>query len=88
MNSKEAKVKKIRGSSNVAYLGRALDEMVYSFMEEHKIDGLSLAIVQAPYIPRSVGYGVSDTKHRTLASVNTLWPAGPISQAFAAVAVM
>ena len=57
-------------------------------MEEHKIDGLSLAIVQAPYIPRSVGYGVSDTKHRTLASVNTLWPAGPISQAFAAVAVM
>lgn len=88
MNSKEAKVKKIRGSSNVAYLGRALDEMVYSFMEEHKIDGLSLAIVQAPYIPRSVGYGVSDTKHRTLASVNTLWPAGQISQAFAAVAVM
>ncbi len=88
MNSKEAKVKKIRGSSNVSYLNRALDEMVYSFMEEHGIEGLSLAIVQAPYIPRSVGYGVSDTKHRTLASVNTLWPAGQISQAFAAVAVM
>ena len=28
MNSKEAKVKKIRGSSNVSYLNRALDEMV------------------------------------------------------------
>lgn len=88
MNTKDSKIRKIRGSSNVAYLGHSVDEMIYEFMEEHAIEGLSLAIVQAPYIPRSVGYGVSDTKHRTLASVNTLWPAGQISQAFAAVAVM
>lgn len=53
-----------------------------------EIPGLTLAIVQAPYIPRVVGYGMSDEKQRRLASPNTMWPAGHISQAFAAVAVM
>lgn len=55
---------------------------------EGKIDGLTLAIVQAPYIPRVAGYGYSDSRRRRLASPNTMWPAGPISQAFAAVAIM
>jgi len=80
--------KKLRGSADVTYLGRAVDEMIWRFMEENGIPGLTLAIVQAPYIPRVVGYGMSDTKQRRLASANTMWPAGPISQAFAAVAVM
>ena len=79
---------KPRGSADVTYLGRAVDEMIWKFMEEHAIPGLTLAIVQAPYIPRVVGYGLSDAKQRRLASVNTMWPAGPISQAFAAVALM
>ncbi len=79
---------KTRGSADVTYLGRAVDEMVWRFMDENRIPGLTLAIVQAPYIPRVVGYGVSDEKQRRLASPNTLWPAGPLSQAFAAVAVM
>ena len=39
-------------------------------------------------LTRVVGYGVSDEKQRRLASPNTMWPAGPISQAFAAVALM
>lgn len=79
---------KTRGSADVTYLGRAVDEMIWRFMEENRIPGLTLAIVQAPYIPRVVGYGVSDEKQRRLASANTMWPAGPISQAFAAVALM
>jgi len=79
---------KMRGSADVTYLGRAVDEMIWRFMEENKIPGLTLAIVQAPYIPRVVGYGLSDEKQRRLASANTMWPVGPISQAFAAVAVM
>jgi len=79
---------KQRGSADVTYLGRAVDEMIWRFMEENGIPGLTLAIVQAPYIPRVVGYGMSDVKQRRLASANTMWPAGPISQAFAAVAVM
>ena len=72
---------KMRGSADTSYLGRTVDEMVWRFMEEQGIPGLTLAIVQAPYIPRVVGYGLSDEKQRRLASANTMWPAGPISQA-------
>lgn len=89
MNTRQLhKTAKKRGSADVTYLGRAVDEMIWNFMEENAIPGLTLAIVQAPYIPRVVGYGLSDAGQRRLASPNTMWPAGPISQAFAAVAVM
>ena len=79
MNTKEHEVMKLRGSADVSYLGRTVDKMIWDFMEEEGIKGLTLAIVQAPYIPRVVGYGYSDEKQKRLASVNTLWPAGPIS---------
>lgn len=88
MNTREHQEQKIRGSADVSYLGRTVDEMIWEFMKEQEIPGLTLAIVQAPYIPRVVGYGLSDTGTRRLASANTLWPAGQISQAFAAVAAM
>lgn len=80
--------KKVRGSADVTYLGKSIDQMIWDFMEEKEIPGLTLAIVQAPYIPRVVGYGMSDVEQRRLASAVTVWPAGQISQAFAAVAVM
>ena len=64
MNTKEHAEMKIRGSADVSYLGRTVDEMIWEFMEENGIPGLTLAIVQAPYIPRVVGYGLSDEKQR------------------------
>lgn len=88
MNTREHETMKMRGSADVSYLGQTVDQMIWDFMKEQEIPGLTLAIVQAPYIPRVVGYGMSDTGERRLASANTMWPAGPISQAFAAVAVM
>lgn len=88
MNTKEHEVMKMRGSGDVSYLGQSVDSMIWEFMKEKEIPGLTLAIVQAPYIPRVVGYGLSDAGEKRLASANTMWPAGPISQAFAAVAVM
>ena len=88
MNTNEHENMKLRGSADTSYLGRTVDEMIWNFMEEEKIQGLTLAIVQAPYIPRVVGYGMSDAGQRRLASANTMWPVGPISQAFAAVAAM
>ena len=84
----EPELQKTRGNCDVSYLGQSIDTMISQFMMEEKIDGLTLAIVQAPYIPRVVGYGMSDRSQRRLASANTMWPIGPISQAFAAVAVM
>lgn len=75
-----------RGTSRVAYLNQALDQIIYDFMADNHIPGMALAIVQAPYIPRVVGYGLSNVEKGLLASSKTLWPAGPISQAYAAVA--
>lgn len=77
-----------RGNVEVAYQGKSIDQMIYEFMEEEGIPGMTLAIVQAPYIPRVVGYGVTDLEKATLASVKTLWPIGPISQGYTAVAIM
>ena len=88
MNTKEHKEMKVRGDYDVSYLNNSIDQMIIDFMKEENIPGLTLAIVQAPYIPRVVGYGYSDVKEKRLASVNTMWPAGPISQAFCAVAIM
>ncbi len=79
---------KLRGSSDVSYQGESIDSMISEFMKIHDVPGLTLAIVQAPYIPRVVGYGMSDKVQKRLASPNTVWPAGNISQAFLAVAVM
>lgn len=76
---------KMRGSADVSYLGQSVDSMIWEFMKEKGIPGLTLAIVQAPYIPRVVGYGLSDTGERRLASANTMWPAGPISQALSLI---
>lgn len=77
-----------RGNVRVAYQGKSIDQMIYEFMEEQGIPGMTLAIVQAPYIPRVAGYGVTDIEHGNLAAAKTIWPIGPISQGFTAVAVM
>ena len=66
-----------RGDVQVAYQGKSIDQMIYEFMEEKGIPGMTLAIVQAPYIPRVVGYGLTDIENENLASVKTLWPIGP-----------
>lgn len=88
MNTKEHEELKMRGSRDTSYLNQSIDQMIIDFMKEEDIPGLTLAIVQAPYIPRVVGYGFCDTKEKRLASVNTMWPVGAISQAFCAVAIM
>ena len=68
MNTREHTAMKMRGNPDISYLGHTVDQMIWSFMEQEKIDGLTLAIVQAPYIPRVAGYGYSDSQRRRLAS--------------------
>lgn len=74
MNTREHTAMKMRGNPDISYLGHTVDQMIWSFMEQEKIDGLTLAIVQAPYIPRVAGYGYSDSQRRRLASPT---PCGP-----------
>ncbi len=88
MSMPQQTISKGRGSADVSYLGKSIDQMIWEFMEEKQIPGLTLAIVQAPYIPRVVGYGFSDVEQQRLASARTIWPAGLISQGFAAIAAM
>lgn len=77
MNTREQKTMKLRGSADVSYLGQTVDAMIWDFMREEGIPGLTLAIVQAPYIPRVVGYGLSDAGQKRLASATPCGPRGP-----------
>jgi CubicO group peptidase (beta-lactamase class C family)/uncharacterized protein (DUF302 family) len=77
-----------RGNPQTSFAGQTPDEMIASFMKEHGVAGMTLSIVQAPYVPRVVGYGVADTEHKLLASPGTVWPIGEMTQAYTAIAVM
>ena len=77
-----------RGSSQVSYMGQSIDDMIHEMMVNENIPGISLAIVQAPYIPRTVSYGISDIDTKKLASPHTIWAIGPISQGYAIIAIM
>lgn len=77
-----------RGDFRTVYQGQSVDDLIIQYMEEHNIPGLSLAIVQAPYITRVVGYGLADTETRRLVATNTVFNIGQLSNAYTAVAIM
>lgn len=76
-----------RGKPALSVRGKFIDQRIAEFMEKNGVPGLSMAIVQAPYIPRSAGYGRSNLAYDELASTRTMWNVGPLTQAFTAVAV-
>lgn len=76
-----------RGSPVLSVRGKYIDQRIAEFMEKNGVPGLSMAIVQAPYIPRSAGYGRASVSEDALASTRTMWNIGPITQGFTAVAV-
>ena len=77
-----------RGDINISYYGQTIDDLVIQYMEKNNIPGLSLSIVQAPYIPRIVAYGRSDNQTKRLTATNTVFNIGQITNAFTAVAIM
>lgn len=76
-----------RGKPDLVVRGKYIDQRIAEFMAAHEVPGLAMAIVQAPYIPRSAGYGRASLAHDELASTRTMWAIGPITQGFTAVAV-
>lgn len=76
-----------RGKPSLSVRGKYIDQRIAEFMERHDVPGMAMAIVQAPYIPRSAGYGRASLAHDELASTRTLWGIGPITQGFTAVAI-
>jgi CubicO group peptidase (beta-lactamase class C family)/uncharacterized protein (DUF302 family) len=77
-----------RGSPVLESHGVTIDQMIADFVREHHLPGIAMAIVQAPYIPRSAGYGVINLENDELASTRTMWNIGPITQGFTAVAIL
>lgn len=77
-----------RGNPDVALDGESVDQMIAAFMKDQQIPGMTLAIVQAPYVSRVVGYGVADVEKRLLASPRTLWNVGQMTRAYTAVAIV
>lgn len=77
-----------RGDFHTVYQGQTIDELIIRYMEKNKIPGLSLAIVQAPYITRIVGYGLADIQKKTLVGSHTIFDVGQLTNAFTAVAIM
>jgi CubicO group peptidase (beta-lactamase class C family) len=77
-----------RGTPEMEYAGQSVDQLIAEFMREHDVPGMSVAIVQAPYITRATGFGVSDRERRTLVAGNTVFNIAGMKNAFTAVAVM
>lgn len=77
-----------RGNPHTAFEGQSIDDMIAEFMAAHDVPGMSLAIVQAPYISRAAGYGVARPSQRLLASPRTLWDIGEMIEAYIAVAIL
>lgn len=76
-----------RGDAALAAQGKYIDQRVAEFIKQNDLPGLTMAIVQAPYIPRSAGYGRASLEHDELASTRTTWNIGPITQGFTDVAI-
>ncbi len=77
-----------RGDFHTVYQGQSVDDLVIQYMEENQVPGMVLCIVQAPYITRVVGYGISDLEKRRLVSTRTVFNIGQMTNAYTAVAIM
>jgi D-alanyl-D-alanine carboxypeptidase len=86
--SAQTAVDRGRGHPDVQFSGQSIDGMIAAFMKEHGVPGMAVAIVQAPYVTRATGFGVSDLDRRTLVSTNTVFNIAQMKNAFTAVAVM
>lgn len=77
-----------RGDYHTLHKGESVDDLIIQYMQDNNVPGLALAIVQAPYITRVVGYGLADAEKKLLVSSNTVFNVGQLSNAFTAVAIL
>jgi D-alanyl-D-alanine carboxypeptidase len=77
-----------RGNPEMTFAGETVDQMIAAFMKENDVPGMAVAIVQAPYITRATGYGLSDAETHRLVASHKLFDIGEMAEAYLAVAVM
>src|SRR5215475_10242706 len=67
-----------RGDPVLQSHGVTIDQMIADFVRKHNLPGITMSIVEAPYIPRSAGYGITNIHNDELASTKTMYSIGPI----------
>ncbi|WP_064088273.1 serine hydrolase [Legionella feeleii] len=77
-----------RGDYHSLYKGQSVDDLIIQYMQDNNVPGMALAIVQAPYITRVVGYGLADRETKRLVASNTVFNVGQLSNAYTAVAIL
>ena len=77
-----------RGDFKLLYGNLSVDDLMMDYMQEHHIPGMALAIVQAPYIPRVVAYGVANIDKKMLVGTRTVFKLGEITNGYTIVAIM
>ncbi|MBN9086279.1 MAG: serine hydrolase [Reyranella sp.] len=77
-----------RGKPALQVRGQYIDQRIAEFMAKNEVPGMTMAIVQAPYIPRSAGYGRASLARDELASTRSMFAIGPMTQGFTAVATL
>ena len=65
-----------------------VDEVIVAQMKEHRITGLSLAIVEGGKLVRQQGYGFTDKTGKTPVTASTLFQAGSVSKPVAALGAL
>jgi CubicO group peptidase (beta-lactamase class C family) len=71
-----------------ATFGDAVDDFVRAAMRQHQVVGLSLAVIRRGEVVKANGYGFADGDEQTPVTTTTLFQAGAISKAVAAVAAL
>jgi len=77
-----------RGDPAELYRKQSPDDLIINYMQRHNVPSMEVAIVQAPYIPRIVGFGLSDVKTKRLAASKTLYALGQMTEGYTDVAIM
>ena len=77
-----------RGNIRSFFQGLSIDDLMIEYMEENHVPGMTLAIVQARYITRLTGHGISDKEMKSLSSTRTVFYIGEMTNAYTAVAIM
>ncbi len=65
-----------------------LDELITTYMKEHHIPGLALAVVQEELICEMKGYGLANLEHDVLVTPDTVFELGSITKPFTAIAIL
>lgn len=78
----------VRGDIHALFQGQSIDDLMIDYMSENAIPGMTLAIVQAPYITRVIGCGFADIATKRLASMQTVFHIGEMTNGYTAVAIM